>query len=193
MDKISIQRAEALALLKKYNQNENLLKHALAVEAVMLHFADLSSAADRGKWGVIGLVHDIDYEKYPEDHCKMAREILAGENWPEEYIRAIESHGWKICTYTEPLTKLEKVLYTIDELTGLIAATTLMRPNKSIMDLEVKSVKKKWKQSSFAAGVNREVIAEGAAMLEMDIEFIITETIKGMQNAADAIGLRGVE
>lgn len=183
-------REEAYELLTKYNQNESLIKHALTVEGVMRHFAELFGE-DVEKWGVIGLVHDLDYEMYPELHCKKTREILMEHNWPEDYIRAIESHGWKICTDVEPVEKMEKVLYTIDELTGLVAATALMRPSKSILDTEVKSVKKKWKQKNFAAGVNREVIEEGANMLGMDLTEVIKETIEGMRKVAEEIGLKG--
>ncbi|MGI6705015.1 MAG: HDIG domain-containing metalloprotein [Clostridia bacterium] len=183
-------RQQAFDLLKRYNQSENLIRHALTVEAVMEHFADLLGE-DTEKWGIIGLIHDLDYEMYPEEHCKKTREILTEQNWPEDYIYAVESHGWKICTDVEPTEKMEQVLYTIDELTGLIAATALMRPSKSIMDLQVKSVKKKWKQKSFAAGVNREVIEEGAQMLGMDLDRVIAETIKGMQKVAEEIGLKG--
>ncbi|WP_213818210.1 HDIG domain-containing metalloprotein [Garciella nitratireducens] len=184
-------REKAYDLLKKYNKNESLIRHALAVEAVMLHFAELFNEEDKEKWGIIGLVHDLDYEMYPEEHCKKTREILIKENWPEDYIRAIESHGWKICSNVEPLETMEKVLYAIDELTGLITATVLMRPSKSILDLKVKSLKKKWKSKGFAAGVNREVIAEGAEMLGMDLNKVMEETIKGMQKVADEIGLKG--
>lgn len=185
-------RTQALELLQEYTKNESLIKHALAVEAVMRHFAEIFHDEDREKWGVIGLVHDLDYEKYPEEHCKKVREILVKNSWPEEYIRAVESHGWQLCCDVEPVTPLEKVLYTIDELTGLVAATTLMRPSKSILDLELKSLKKKWKQKSFAAGVNREVVAAGANRLGMDLDAIMDETIKGMQKVADDIGLKGV-
>lgn len=184
-------REEALELLKKYNKNESLIKHALSVEAVMFHFAEMFDKSNSEKWGIIGLVHDIDYEMYPEQHCIKAREILEEENWPEDYIRAVQSHGWKLCCDVEPVLKMEKVLYTIDELTGLITATALMRPSRSVLDLETKSVKKKWKQKGFAAGVNREVISEGAEMLGMELDSIIEETIKGMQSAADEIGLGG--
>jgi len=141
------------------------------------------------KWGIIGLVHDLDYEMYPEEHCKMTEKILREENWPEDYIRAIMSHGWKICTDVEPMETMEKVLYTIDELTGLINATALMRPT-GISDMKVKSVKKKWKDKSFAAGVNREIIREGAEMLNMDLSEIIQETIKAMQSVSDKISLK---
>ncbi len=184
-------RKEAMALLKKYNQNDALIKHALAVEAVMGHFAEKFGEEDPEKWRVIGLIHDLDYQKHPEEHCHKTKEILTEEGWPEDYIRAVISHGWKICTDVEPVEKMEKVLYTIDELTGLIVATVLMRPNKSIMDLTPKSVKKKFKQKSFAAGVNRSIIEEGAALLEMDLNEVIEETIKGMQAEAENIGLKG--
>lgn len=191
MERVIPNRQEAYELLKEYNENESLIRHALAVESVMLHFAELFGEEDKEKWGIIGLVHDLDYEKYPDEHCKKVREILTAKNWPEDYIRAVESHGWKACSDVEPVERMEKVLYAIDELTGLIAATALMRPSKSILDTEVKSVKKKWKQKGFAAGVNREVIEEGAKMLKMDLDKLIEETIKGMQKVAEEIGLKG--
>jgi len=181
-------RETALSLLKKYLKHEGLLKHALAVEAVMVHFAGLFGE-DREKWSVIGLVHDIDYEMYPDEHCLKAGEILRDNNWPADYIRAVQSHGWKICTEIEPVHRMEKVLYAIDELTGLVTATVYMRPDRSIAGLEVSSVKKKWKQKNFAAGVNRQVIEEGAAMLGMELDTLIEETISGMQRAARELGL----
>lgn len=184
-------REEALELLKKYNKSESLIKHALTVEAVMKHFAEILGEPDSEKWGIIGLLHDIDYELYPEQHCIKARELLSENNIPEEYIHAVESHGWNICCNVEPVEKMEKVLFTIDELTGLIAATALMRPSKSILDTELKSVKKKWKQKGFAAGVNREIIEQGAAMLGMELDYIMDETIKGMRTVAEEIGLMG--
>lgn len=185
-------REEAYELFTKYNKSESLLKHGLAVEAVMLHFAEIFGEEDKEKWGIIGLIHDLDYEMYPEEHCKKTREILTEENWPEDYIHGIVSHGWKICSDEEPKERMEKVLYTIDELTGLITAVALVRPSKSVLDMKVKSVKKKWKDKSFAAGVNRQVIEEGAEMLGMSLDEIIEETIKGMQNVAEEIGLGGV-
>lgn len=191
MERVVPTRAEAYELLKEYNESESLIRHALAVESVMLHFAELFGESDKEKWGIIGLVHDLDYERYPEEHCKKVREILEEKNWPEDYIRAIESHGWKICSDVEPVERMEKVLYATDELTGLITATALMRPSKSILDMEVKSVKKKWKQKSFAAGVNREIIEEGARMLGLELDKVIEETIKGMQKVAESIGLKG--
>jgi len=184
-------REQAYDLLSKYNKNSSLIIHALSVEAVMLHFADILGEPEKEKWGIIGLLHDIDYEMYPEQHCIKAREILMEHDWQEDYIHAVESHGWGMCSEVEPIHRMEKILFTIDELTGLIAATALLRPSKSILDLELKSVKKKWKQKSFAAGVNREVIEQGAKMLEMDLDHIIGETIKGMQKVAERIGLKG--
>ncbi len=184
-------REEAMALLKKYNQDEALLKHALAVEAVMGHFAEKFGEEDVEKWKVVGLIHDLDYEKYPEVHCQKTEEILRQEGWPEDYIRAALSHGWKICTDVEPVERMEKVIYTVDELTGLITATALMRPSRSIMDLNAKSVKKKFKQKNFAAAVDRNIIEEGANLLGMDLNEVIEETIKGMQTVADELDLRG--
>jgi putative nucleotidyltransferase with HDIG domain len=190
VDKIIPTRETAMELLREYNQNDSLIKHALAVEAVMVHFAELFGE-DKEKWGIIGLIHDLDYEKYPDEHCTKTREILTERGWPEDYIRAVVSHGWGICSDVEPEEKMEKVLYTIDELTGLIAATALMRPSKSILDLTTKSVRKKWKQKSFAAGVDRGIIEKGVQMLGMELGEVMAETIKGMQKVADEIGLKG--
>ena len=156
----------------------------------MRHFA-LKFNEDPEKWGIIGLIHDLDYEKYPEQHCIMTKKILEEENWPVEYIRAVMSHGWGICTDVEPLDKMEKVLFAVDELTGLITATVLVRPSKSIHDLGVKSVKKKWNTRGFAAGANREIIEKGAEMLGMEVPELIAETISGMQKVATEIGLEG--
>ena len=157
-------REEAFELLRTYNQDESLIKHALAVEAVMRYFAK-KLGEDQEKWGVIGLIHDLDYEKYPQQHCKKTEEILKEHNWPDDYIRAVLSHGWGICTDVEPESKMEKVLYAIDELTGLIAATALVRPSRSVLDMKAKSVKKKWKYKSFAAGVDRSILQKGAEVL----------------------------
>jgi len=183
-------RNTAFELLKRYNKNDSLIKHALTVEAVMRHFAEIFGE-DPEKWGIIGLIHDIDYEMYPDQHCKKSREILEENGYPDDYIHAVVSHGWGICLDVEPVESMEKVLYTIDELTGLISATALMRPSKSIIDTETKSVKKKWKQKSFAQGVNRGIIEQGANMLGLELDYIIDETIKGMRKVAEAIGLKG--
>ena len=183
-------RNEAFALLCKYNKSESLIKHALAVEGVMRYFAK-KWGEDEEKWGIIGLVHDLDYEKFPEEHCRKSKEILESMNWPEEYIRAVISHGWGICSDVEPVTKLEKVLFAIDELTGLVATTALIRPSKSILDVRPKSVKKKWKDKRFAAGVDRSIIEKGARMLDIEVSDLIADTLAGMQRVAGEIGLEG--
>jgi len=183
-------RDEALALLKDYNKNERLIKHALAVEAVMRYGAR-KRGEDEEKWGIIGLVHDLDYEQFAEQHCHKTEEILRSHNWPDDYIHAIVSHGWGICTDVEPQSEMEKILYAIDELTGLVVATALVRPSKSVMDMKVKSVRKKWKDKSFAAGVNRDVIQKGAEMLGVELGELIEDTIMGMREVADEIGLKG--
>ncbi len=183
-------REEAFALLKQYNQNESLIKHALAVEGVMRYFAR-KRGEDEEKWGTIGLIHDLDYEKFPEQHCLKTEEILRENNWPEEYIRAVVSHGWGICSNVKPESEMEKVLFTIDELTGLVVTTALVRPSKSVMDVKTKSVKKKWKDKRFAAGVDRSIIEKGAEMLGMELSDVISDTIMGMREVAAEIGLQG--
>ena len=190
MAEVEPTREEALTLLKKYNQSKSLINHALAVEGVMRHFAR-KRGEDEEKWGVIGLVHDLDYEQFPEQHCQKSEQILKEHKWPQEYIRAVVSHGWGICTDVKPQSDLEKVLYAVDELTGLVVTTALVRPSKSVMDVKVKSVKKKWKDKRFAAGVDRSIIERGANMLEMEISELIAETIAGMQTVASDIGLAG--
>lgn len=191
MDTFKPDRNFAFSILNKYVQSKSLIQHALAMEAVMRYFAKLFCEEDVEKWAIIGLLHDIDYEKYPDKHCLMVRDILSPYGFPEEYIRAIESHGYKIVTNVEPVETMEKVLYATDELTGLISAIVLLRPSRSILDLKVSSVKKKWKQKSFASGVNRDIIEEGAKMLGMELDLLIENTIKGMQTEAEAIGLKG--
>jgi putative nucleotidyltransferase with HDIG domain len=183
-------REEAFDLFKKYNKTESLIKHALAVEGVMRYMARKRNA-DEEKWGVVGLIHDLDYEQFPDQHCKKTEEILRANDWPEEYIRAVVSHGWGICSDVKPETEMEKVLYAIDELTGLVVTTALVRPSKSVMDLKTKSVKKKWKDKRFAAGVDRSIIENGAEMLGVEIPELITDTIAGMQEVAEEIGLKG--
>jgi predicted hydrolase (HD superfamily) len=185
-------RAQALQLLEQYTKSESLLNHARAVEAVMRHFA-AQNGEDVEKWGVIGLVHDLDWEMYPEEHCSQTTRILTEAGWPDEYIRAVRSHAWGMFTDDKPEHPMEKVLYTIDELTGLITATALVRPSRSILDMKVKSITKKWKEKSFAAGANREVIAAGAEMMGMPLNEVIQETLTGMQTVASDIGLAGEE
>ncbi|ACH37719.1 metal-dependent phosphohydrolase, HDc domain-containing, putative [Citrifermentans bemidjiense Bem] len=177
-------------LIKEYLPSDQMQRHSLAVEAVMRHLAK-KYGEDEEMWGVIGLAHDVDYERYPDQHCHRAPEILKEAGWPEEYIRAVVSHGWGICSDVEPLSRLEKTLFTIDELTGLVAASALVRPSKSILDLPVKSVTKKWKDKAFAAGADRSVIEKGAAMLGVELPELIADTIDGMRAEAEAIGLKG--
>ena len=183
-------RGEALALFLRYNHTDSLIRHALAVESVMRHFAAVYRE-DPDKWGVIGLLHDLDYEMYPEQHCAKSAEILAAEGVDPSYIHAVCSHGYGICSDVEPAETMEKVLFAIDELTGLINAAALMRPSKSVLDMEVKSVLKKFKTPSFAAGVDRALIEKGAADLGMELPELIGQTILGMREAAEAIGLKG--
>ena len=183
-------REEAWQLLKQYNHSDRLLKHAMAVEGVMRYFAR-KREEDEEKWGVVGLIHDLDYEKYPDQHCQKTAEILRESNWPEEYIRAVVSHGWGICVDVKPETEMEMVLYAIDELTGLVVTSALVRPSKSVLDMKAKSVKKKWKDKRFAAGVDRSIIQNGADMLGVELGELITDTIMGMREVAEEIGLKG--
>ncbi|WP_288794555.1 hydrolase [uncultured Megamonas sp.] len=183
-------RQEAWELLTRYTKTPSLQKHALAVEAVMKHFAKLNNE-DVEKWGVVGLLHDLDYEQYSEEHCHKVVEIMQEEGIDDFYIHAVCSHGYGICSDVKLEHIMEKVLYTIDELTGLINALCLMRPSKSVLDLEVKSVKKKFKDKSFASGVNRQIVKDGCEMLGMSLDEVIKETIEGMKTEAEAIGLKG--
>ncbi len=184
-------REEAYRLLAAYNTSDSLIKHALAVEGVMRYMAR-KRGADEEMWGIIGLVHDLDYERFPDQHCRKTEEILRENQWPPDYIRAVVSHGWGLCSDVEPRSELEKTLYAVDELTGLVAAAALVRPSKSVLDLTTKSVKKKWKDKRFAAGVDRTVIQRGAEMLEVELSELITDTIMGMREVAEAVGLKGV-
>jgi predicted hydrolase (HD superfamily) len=183
-------RDEAWALLCRYTETESLRRHALAVEGVMRHFA-VRHDGDPEIWGVVGLVHDLDYEKWPEEHCVHTKRILEEENWPPELMRAVLSHAWGVCTDLEPETPMERVLYAVDELTGLVAATALVRPSRNVGEVTVKSVKKKWKIARFAAGVDRSIIERGAERLDLPLAELIAETIIGMQGVADSIGLAG--
>jgi predicted hydrolase (HD superfamily) len=184
-------REKALELFKKYNKTESLLKHALSVESVMRYMARKNSE-DEEKWGIVGLIHDLDYEMFPEKHCIMTENILKENNWPDEYIRAVMSHGYGLVTDVKPETKLEKTIFAMDELTGLVATSALVRPSKSVLDMEAKSVKKKWNDKRFAAGVDRGVIEKGAEMLGVSLDELITDCIMGMRTAAKEIGLAGV-
>lgn len=183
-------RETTLELFRKYNKSDSLFKHALAVEGVMKYMAR-KSGEDEEKWGVVGLIHDLDYEMYPAQHCIMTKKILEENRWPEEYIRAVLSHGWELASDVEPVTLLEKTLYAIDELTGLVATSALVRPSKSVLDIEARSVMKKWNDKKFAAGVNRSVIEKGASMLGVNLDDLITDCIMGMREVAEEIGLKG--
>ena len=190
MTRIIPDRASALTLFKKYNKSESLMKHALAVEGVMRYMAR-KYGEDEEKWGVIGLIHDLDYEMYPDQHCAMTRMILEENNWPDDYIRAVMSHGWGLVTDVEPLSLLEKTIFAVDELTGLVVTSALVRPSRSVLDMEARSVKKKWNDRRFAAGVDRSVIEKGAAMLGISLEELITDCIMGMREVAAETGLTG--
>ncbi len=183
-------REDAWKVLHKHVKADNLIKHSLAVESVMRQLAR-KHGEDEEKWAVVGLAHDLDYEKYPEQHCTKVRELLEEEGWPEEYIRAIQSHGYSRVNDIEPLTVMEKSLFAIDELTGLVTATALVRPSKSIMDVKTKSVKKKWKDRSFSAAVDWELIADGAERLGVELSELIGDAIAGMQTVAKDLGLEG--
>ena len=181
-------RQEALDLVLQYTETDSLVHHAKAVEAVMRYMAR-KAGADEEMWGTIGLLHDLDYEKFPEQHCHKTEAILRDNDWPEDYIRAVLSHGWGICTDIKPQSLVEKTLYTIDELAGFVSACALVRPSRSVQDLEVKSVKKKWKQKSFAAGVDREVVERGMAMLGVEFNEISADVIAALREVSDEIGL----
>jgi len=183
-------REDAWKLLNEFMQADNLIKHSLAVEAVMRYMAR-KHGEDEEKWAVVGLIHDVDYEQYPDQHCTKVREILEERGWPEEYIRAVQSHGYSRVNDIEPQSQMEKSLFAIDELTGLVTATALVRPSKSVLDTKVKSVKKKWKDKAFSAAVDRELIQSGADKLGVELSELIEDTIMGMRDAADEIGLKG--
>lgn len=187
----SIERDKAVELFKKYNDEYSLFKHALSVEAVMRYFAR-KNGEDEEEWGMIGLLHDMDYEKYPDEHCFKVKEILEKEGLPDSFIRAIQSHGYGICTDIEPLSNMEKTLYAVDELSGFITACALVRPSKSLEDMEVKSVKKKLKDKAFAAKVDRTVINKGAEMLGINIDELIKETIEALIPIQESIGLNKI-
>jgi putative nucleotidyltransferase with HDIG domain len=183
-------RKEAWRHLNEHVKSESLIKHCLAVESVMAYLAR-KHGENEEKWRVVGLIHDVDYEKYPDEHLKRAREILEPLGYAEEYIRAVESHGWKIVTDVEPQSLMERCLFAVDELTGLVAATALVRPSKSVLDMKAKSVKKKWKDRRFSANVDREIIELGAEKLGVELSELITDTIMGMREVAAEIGLEG--
>lgn len=179
-------REEAWDLLTEYNQEEFHLEHAKTVEQTMRYFArHLGYAEDEEFWGIVGLLHDLDFEQYPEEHCIKEQEIMRERGIDERLIHAVASHGFEITVDIPPEHEMEKVLYAVDELTGLIGAVVLMRPSKSVQDLEVKSVKKKYKSKGFAAGCSREVIQRGADMLGWTLEELIQRTIDALKTFQD--------
>ena len=178
-----ITREAALELLRKYNKEEFHLLHALTVEGVMRWYAnDLGYGDEADYWAAIGLLHDIDFELYPDEHCKKAPELLAEGGVDEAVIRSLCSHGYGLCSDIKPEHLMEKVLFASDELTGLIGAAALMRPSKSVQDMELKSLKKKYKDKKFAAGCSREVIAQGAEMLGWELDTLLEKTLEAMRS-----------
>lgn len=182
----NVTREDAMALLKKYNQEAFHIQHALTVEGVMKWYAK-ENGEDEEFWGLAGLLHDVDFEKWPEEHCQKAPELLAEIHASEELVHAVVSHGYGICADVEPAHFMEKVLFAADELTGLIGAAALMRPSKSVMDMEVKSLKKKFKDKRFAAGCSRDVIEKGAGMLGWELTELFEKTILAMRSCESQI------
>lgn len=181
-----INRDSALGLLKEYNKEDFHIRHALTVEGVMGYFAR-QQGEDPEYWAMAGLLHDIDFEMYPEEHCQKAPEILEKAGFEPDFIRAVVSHGYGLCTDVAPERTMEKILFAVDELTGLIGAAALMRPSRSTKDMEVSSVRKKFKDKKFAAGCDREVILQGAEMLGWDLEKLMEETILAMRECEDEV------
>lgn len=191
---MSISRDDALVLIKEHNKEEGHIRHALAVEACMRYFA-LKFDQDPDLWGLAGLVHDLDWEEVascPDNHTKVAASILEDKGYPEEVIRAVRAHGWGICSDVEPISSMEKTLFSVDELTGLVMTTALVRPSKSLSDLTVKSVKKKWNDKRFAAGVDRQLIEKGADMMGIELSDLISGVIEAMKPVQRELGLEEV-
>lgn len=181
--KSNLTRQEALKLLQKYNKEPFHLLHGLTVEGVMRYFAwETGNGEDEEYWGIVGLLHDIDFERYPEEHCVKAQELLREAGVSEEMVYSICSHGYGLCSDLEPRHQMEKILFACDELTGLIGAAARMRPSKSVMDMEVGSLKKKFKDKKFAAGCSRDVIRDGAERLGWDMDELFEKTILAMRS-----------
>ena len=180
------ERSAALGLLKKYNTEPFHIQHALTVEGVMRWYAQ-QNEEDVDFWGLVGLLHDIDFELYPEEHCKVAPRLLAEVNASEAFVHAVCSHGYGLCSDVEPANLMENILFTVDELTGLIGAAARMRPSKSVMDMELSSLKKKFKDKKFAAGCSRDVIKQGADRLGWSLDEVLDKTILAMRSCEAAI------
>ena len=177
-----ITRDQALELFKRYNDQPFHLTHALTLEGVMRHFAGTMGYADEADfWALVGLLHDVDFGRYPDQHCQKASELLREIGAEDEFIRAVVSHGYGIVSDVEPVHPMEKVLFAADELTGLIGAAALMRPSKSVMDMEVSSIKKKFKDKKFAAGCSRDIILAGAQRLDWSLEELMERTLEAMK------------
>lgn len=188
MRKSNITRDEAFELLKKYNKDAFHIRHALTVEGVMRWYADALGYSDEADyWGQVGLLHDIDFELYPQEHCKKAPELLRDGGVGDDMIYAVCSHGYGICFAEEPKHEMEKVLFAADELTGLIWSAALMRPSKSVSDMEVSSVKKKFKDKKFAAGCSRDVIRTGAERLGWELDELFSKTILAMRSCEQSV------
>ena len=185
--KSCISREAALELLKKYNKEEFHILHALTVEGVMRWYAKDLGCGDEDYWGTVGLLHDIDFEMWPEEHCKKAPELLAAGGVDANMIRSVCSHGYGLCSDIKPEQLMEKVLFASDELTGLIGAAALMRPSKSVSDMELKSLKKKYKDKKFAAGCSRDVIAQGAEMLGWELDTLLDKTLEAMRSCEASV------
>ncbi len=184
----NMERSQARELLKKYNQEPFHLKHALTVEGVMKYFATLLGYGEEADFrSTVGLLHDLDFEQYPHEHCIKSQEIMKAERIDEKTIHAVASHGYGITVDVQPEHQMEKVLYAVDELTGLIGAAALMRPSKSVQDMEVSSVKKKFKDKKFAAGCSREIILKGAEMLGWEVDYLIEQTILAMRECEEEV------
>lgn len=179
----TVDKEKALELLKEYNKEDFHIVHGQTVAGCMRYFAEkLGYGDDADFWETVGLLHDIDFELYPEEHCIKAQEILKEKGFDDDFIHAVASHGYGLCCDIEPEHEMEKVLFAVDELTGLIGAAALMRPSKSVDDMELKSVKKKFKDKKFAAGCSREVITEGAERLGWELDKLIEETLEAMKS-----------
>lgn len=183
---MELQREQALALLQKYNQEPFHIQHALTVEGTMRYFAG-ELGYDPEFWGIVGLLHDVDFERWPEEHCKKAPELLAEVNASQALVHAVCSHGYGLCSDVEPEHIMEKVLFAADELTGLIGAAARMRPSKSVADMELSSLKKKFKDKKFAAGCSRDVIREGADRLGWTLDELMERTILAMRSCEESV------